>query len=52
MTDDIVENIENLIASLELRTVGVEVQLRPQQTDIRITDDDGNLAAYKSFHLL
>ena len=45
MEDNIVESVENFVATLELRTSGVDVQLRPEQSDIRIVDDDCKLDA-------
>ena len=49
MEDNIVEIIENLIATLELITVGVDVQLRPQESEIMIIDDDGKLTKTNLF---
>jgi len=41
--DNIDEAIEQFLGSLTLVTSGVSVQLSPQQTEVRIIDDDGNL---------
>ena len=43
ITEDIVsENTENFFASLTLETQNVNVELSPQETEITITDNDGN----------
>ena len=39
--DNIVESIENFFSELTLVTIGANVVLSPQQTEIRINDDDG-----------
>ena len=41
--DNIDEAIEQFLGRLTLVTSGVSVQLSPQQTEVRIIDDDGNL---------
>ena len=47
--DDIVESVENFFADLNLTTTGADVELRPEQTEIRIRDNDGKYLG-KTFH--
>ena len=41
--DNIDEAVEQFLGRLTLETSGVSVQLSPQETEVQIIDDDGNL---------
>ena len=49
--DSIVESIENFFSALTLVTTEANVLLSPQQTEIRINDDDGEFTVMLYLHI-